>query len=210
MKYTIEGNLYPIVSVELNKGEQILAQTEALLSVTKQVEMTTEVYGGITKAVRRLAGGDSLFLSRFEAKEDGQIVSFADKICGSMVPLQVDATHSYLCDRDGYLCGQPSVDLDVAFMKKLRVGVFGGEGLVLERLSGEGLIILHGWGEVHKRTLAEAEELEVTSSRLLAISTTIDMDVKFVKTANNILFSGRGLFTTHLTGPGEVYMQSFF
>jgi uncharacterized protein (TIGR00266 family) len=210
MKYIIDGNLYPIVSIELNKGEQLIAQTNALLSMTKEVEMETEIYGGMLKAVRRLAGGDSLYMTTFTALEDGQVISLADRVCGNMLILEIDKDHNYLCDRAAYLCAEPGVDLDIAFMKRIRMAVFSGEGLVLERLSGNGKVVLHGWGELHKKILGPGEELEVTSSRLLAFSTTITLDVKFVKTVNNILFSGRGLFTTHLTGPGEVYIQSFF
>lgn len=210
MKHVIEGNLYPILTVHLNKDEKILAQTEAFLCATKGIEMSTQVYGGIIKATRRLAGGDSVYLSSFLAREDDQMVSFSDNVCGNMVILDIDADHSYLCERASYLCSEPGVDLDVAFLKRIRVGLFGGEGLILERLSGEGKAVLHGWGELHKRVLKEGEELEVASSRILAVSTTINLDVKFVKSINNILFSGRGLFTTHLTGPGEAYIQSFF
>lgn len=209
MRYKIDGNLYPIISIDLNKGEKVMSQSQAVLSLTKGIEMETNIYGGVTKAVRRLAGGDSLYLSTFTALEDGQNVTFSDHVCGNLLVLSIDSEHTYLCDRSAYMCGEVGVDLDVAFMKNIRMGIFGGEGFILERLSGHGQVVLHGCGELHKRVLDQGEELEVTTSRILALSTSIQMDVKFVKTWNNILFSGRGLFTTTLTGPGEVYLQSF-
>ncbi|MCJ7698058.1 MAG: AIM24 family protein, partial [Thermoplasmata archaeon] len=155
------------------------------------------------------AGGDPLFLLTFTALENNQKVSFADNTCGNILALRIDKDHSYLCDRSAYLCSEPTVDLDVAFMKKIRMGLFGGEGFILERLSGEGWVFLHGWGELQKRVLSDGEQLKVMSSKVMAISTTISMDVEFIKSANSILFSGRGLFTTCLKGVGDVYLQSF-
>lgn len=209
MKYAIEGSLYPILSIDLDKGERISAQSHSVLSLSKDMEMKTEVYGGLTKAVRRLAGGDSLFLSTFTALEDNQNVTLSDYVCGNILPLYVDKDHSYLCDRAAYLCSEPSVDLDVAFMKRIRMGLFGGEGFVMERLTGNGWVFLHGLGELQKRRITEGEELKVTSGRVMAINTTVSMDVQFVETVSNILFSGRGMFTTSLKGSGDVYLQSF-
>lgn len=209
MKYIISGVLYPILTIDLNKGERIVSQTHAMLSMTSNVEMKTQIYGGITKGVRRMAGGDSVFLSFFSANADNQQVSFSDKICGNMLALEVDPNHSYLCDRSAYLCGETSVDLDVAFMRKIRMGMFGGESFIMERLSGNGKVFLHGYGELQKKTLGIGEELKVATSKIMAVSTSVTMDVEFIRTLNNVLFSGQGLFITNITGPGDVYMQSF-
>jgi uncharacterized protein (TIGR00266 family) len=209
MDYTISGTVYPILSISMNKGDQIVSQTYAMLSMTSGIEMKTEMYGGVTKGIRRMAGGDSIFLTFFTAIEDHQKVSFADEICGLILPLSIDKEHTYLCDRSAYLCGERSVDLDVAFMRRVRMGLFGGESFVMERLSGEGQVFLHGWGELQKTVLGAGEELTVATSRLMAVSTSVKMDVTFNKTATNILFSGQGLFLTTVTGPGEVYVQSF-
>lgn len=209
MIFVIEGTLYPILSIDLDKGEQIYTQTHSILSLTKNAEMKTEMYGGLIKAVRRLAGGDSMFLATVTAHEDNQNLKISDDVCGNMLALPIDGDHSYLCDRSAYLCSQPTVDLDVAFMRKIRMGLFGGEGFVLERLSGTGWAFLHGYGEIQKTVLKEGDILKVTSGRVMAISTTVEMDIEFVKTFNNILFSGRGLFVTTLTGHGDVYLQSF-
>jgi len=209
MKYAIEGTLYPILTFDMDKGERVSAQSHSVLSLSQGMEMKTEMYGGLTKAIRRLAGGDSLFLSTFTALEDGQKLSLSDYVCGKILPLYIDKDHSYLCDRSAYLCSEPTVDLDVAFMKRIRMGLFGGEGFVMERLSGEGWAFLHGYGELQKQTITEKDEVRVTSGRVMAISTTVSMDVRFVESVNNILFSGRGMFTTSLKGTGDVYLQSF-
>lgn len=193
----------------MNKGERIYTQSHSILSLSKEMDMKTEVYGGIIRGVRRLAGGDSLFLTTIMALEDGQNLLLSDNVCGNILPLQVKEGQSYLCDRSAYLCSEPTVDLDIAFMKRVRMGLFGGEGFILERLSGDGSVFLHGYGELIKRTLVPGEILKVTSGRVLAVSTTIEMDVEFVRTMNNILFSGRGLFVTTLTGYGEVWLQTF-
>ncbi len=209
MKHSIEGTLYPILSIDMDKGEKIYTQTHSVLSMSKNMEMKTEMYGGVIKAVRRLAGGDSVFLATITALEDNQNLLLSDNVCGNILPLSVEENQSYLCDRSAYLCSQPTVDLDIAFMRKLRMGIFGGEGFVLERISGKGTAFLHGYGELKKETLEEGESLKVTSGRVMAISTTINMDIEFVKTFNNIFFSGRGLFVTTLTGHGDVWLQSF-
>lgn len=180
-----------------------------MLSITKDIDMTTFIYGGITKGIRRMAGGDSVYLSEYVSRSDRQVVTLSDNKCGCILPLEVSDNKSYLCDRTAYLCSEPSVDLDIAFIKRVRMGLFGGEGFVLERLTGNGFVFLHGYGEITRVELDDGDELEVMSSKVLALSTSISMDVKFVNSVNNVLFSGRGLFTTHLTGHGVVYLQSF-
>jgi uncharacterized protein (TIGR00266 family) len=209
MNYQINGTIYPILTVFLNNKEKIVAQTHAMVSMTKEIEMKTKMYGGITKGIRRMAGGDSVFLTFFTSHADNQCVAFADNICGNILPLEIDNNHSYLCDRSAYLCGEPTVDLDIVFMKQIRMGLFGGESFIMERLSGNGMVFLHGWGELQKKTLVDKEELEVSTSRIMAVSSSVTLDVMFIKTINNILFSGQGLFITKVTGPGDVYIQSF-
>jgi len=208
MKYRIEGTLYPILIIDLDEDEQIITQTHALLSMTGDVEMKTKMYGGITKGARRMAGGETVFLTTFTARSDGQQVSLSDNVCGTILPLQIDINHAYLCDRAAYLCSETTVDLDVAFMKKIRMGLFGGESFVMERLSGNGMVFLHGWGELQKKTLQAEEELKVATGCIMAVSNSATLDVKFIRSVNNILFSGQGLFITKVTGPGDVYIQS--
>lgn len=209
MEYSIIGTLYPILSIRMNKGEQIVSQTHAILSLTGKVHMQTRMYGGITKGIRRMAGGDSVFLTTLTAEEDGQEVELSDNVCGSILPLEVGDGKAYLCDKSAYLCSEPGVNLDVAFMKRVRMGLFGGEGFILERISGNGKAFLHGYGELQRKVLDGSTELKVASGKVMAVSSTIHMDVEFVKSMSNILFSGRGLFVTTLSGEGEVYLQSF-
>lgn len=208
MRYEIEGTMYPVLTAFLDKDEQVVAQTHAMISKTEGVEMETKMYGGITKGIRRMAGGDSTFLTAFTSTCDNQHVSFADGICGKILPLEIKPGTSYLCDRAAYLCSSKNVDLDVAFMKRIRMGLFGGESFVMERLSGEGIVFLHGWGELQKKTLNLGERLQVATSHIMAVSSSVTLDIEFIRSLNNILFSGQGLFITTVTGPGDVYIQS--
>src|SRR5436190_1232724 len=208
--YKIIGDDIQAVEVELDPGEAVRAEVGAMLFMEEGIEMQTGTGGGIFSGLKRMVTGENFFITSFLNNGNGKRhVTFAAPYPGKIIPLQLrDLGGSFLCQRDGYLCSAEGVDINLEFTKKIGAGLFGGEGFILQRLSGDGYAFVHAGGAIIKRELQHNETLRVDTGCLVAFSPSVNYDIQFIGGFKNVLFGGEGLFFAKLTGPGLVYLQT--
>ncbi|MCE2845420.1 MAG: TIGR00266 family protein [Sphingobacteriales bacterium] len=208
--YVILGDDIQVVEVEMDPGEAIVAEAGAMLYLEQGIEMQTSTGGGILKGLKRMITGESFFITSFT--NHGAVkrkMALAAPYPGKIIAINPkDFGGSFLCQKDGFLCAAQGIDINIAFTKRIGAGLFGGEGFILQRLSGDGNCFIHAGGTILKRQLAVGEQLRVDTGCLVAFEPTVDYDIKFIGGFKNSLFGGEGLFYAELTGPGLVYLQS--
>jgi len=208
--YEIIGDDIQVVEVEMDPGEAVRAEAGAMLYMENDIEMQTGTGGGIFKGLKRMITGESFFITTFSNNgNQKRKMAFAAPYPGKIIAIN-PAHHGgkFLCQKDGFLCAAQGIEINLAFTKKIGAGLFGGEGFILQELSGDGNTFIHAGGTILKRQLAVGEQLRVDTGCLVAFETSINYDIKFIGGFKNSLFGGEGLFYAHLTGPGLVYLQS--
>jgi len=208
MEYEIKGGAFPMVICKLNKGETMKNEGGSMALMSSNVKMETSAGGGILKGLGRALSGDSIFLNFFTAEDDNQEVGFASSFPGKVIPLELDGSKTIIAQKDAYLASEKDVEIAMHFRKKLGVGIFGGEGFILQKFSGTGMVFLEIDGEVIEYDLEEREKLVIDQGHLAAMDETVDFDIQRVKGAKNMLVGGEGLFLGTLTGPGKVWVQT--
>ncbi|NBC86703.1 MAG: TIGR00266 family protein [Bacteroidetes bacterium] len=207
--FTLKGDDMQLVEVELDPGEGVRAEAGTMLYMSDGIEMQTDTGGGMFKGFKRMVSGESFFITTFtySGPAKGQ-VAFAAPYPGKIVPVDLSQHDGFLCQKDAFLCADQDVDVEVAFSKKLGAGLFGGEGFILQRLTGSGWAFVHAGGTIVERKLEPGQTLRVDTGCVAAFSGTVDYDINFVGGFKNALFGGEGVFLAKLTGPGTVYLQS--
>ena len=208
--FKIFGDDLQLVEVALDPGEGVRAEVGTMTYMEDGIEMQTSTGGGIFAGVKRMVTGESFFITTFLNKDQSKRhVAFAAPYPGKIVAFDLDVFGGeVLCQKDSFLCAAQGTEIEVAFTKRLGAGFFGGEGFILQRLTGDGMVFVHAGGTVIEKELAAGEHLRVDTGCLVAFSTSIDYDIQFVGGFTNALFGGEGLFLAKLTGPGKVYLQS--
>ncbi len=208
--YKIYGDDMQIVEIELDPGEGVRAEAGAMLYMEDGIEMQTSTGGGIFKGFKRIITGESFFITSFIYHGSGKgHVSFAAPYPGKIIPIDLTRFGGrILCQKDAFLCAAAGIEIEVAFTKRLGAGLFGGEGFILQELTGDGMAFIHAGGTILERDLAPGERLRVDTGCLVAIAPTVDYDIQFVGGFKNALFGGEGMFLAVLRGPGKVYLQS--
>lgn len=208
--YKIYGDDMQIVEVELDPDEGVRAEAGAMMYMDAGIEMQTSTSGGLFKGFKRMVTGESFFITTFLYSGKGKgHVAFGAPYPGKIIPLELDRLGGrFLCQKDAFLCAARGIEIEIAFTKKIGAGLFGGEGFILQGLSGNGLAFVHAGGTIIKRELAGGETLRVDTGCLVAFSPSVDYDIQFVGGFKNALFGGEGMFLARLTGPGPVYLQS--
>lgn len=207
--YKLVGDDMQAAVITLDPGETIQAEAGSMMFMSSGIEMNSEMQGGLFGAVKRKLGGESLFITTFTNQGQGkQHVAFAAPYPGKIIPLDLAKTGSIFCQRDAYLCSAYGIDITVAFTKRLGAGFFGGEGFILQKLSGDGYAFIHAGGTVIKHELAQGELLQVDTGCLVAFEESVDYTIEMVKGVKTALFGGEGLFLASLRGPGTVYLQT--
>jgi len=206
--YTILGDDMQAVSICLDPGESVRADPGSMMWMEDGIEMETSTGGGIMSGLKRAIGGESFFITTF-TNEGGRLatVGFAADYPGRIIPVDL-SRGEVLCQRDAYLCSAQGIEVSVAFTKKLGAGFFGGEGFILQKLSGDGLGFIHAGGHVIERELAAGETLRVDTGCIVGFESTVDYDIKMVKGVKTMLFGGEGLFYATLRGPGLCWIQT--
>jgi len=212
LDYTIVGDNLQIARVRLKAGQEVYAEAGKMIYKTPSVAWDTRMTGQtlgqkLLGAIRRTVTGESLFVTFFRANGMGE-VGFAGAYPGRIQAFELAAGQSLMAQRDAFLFAQPQVQLSVAFVKKLGAGFFGGEGFILERLTGPGLVFVHAGGDFVEFTLAPGEGLQVETGCIVAFDESVDYDIQFVGGIKTAIFGGEGLFLATLTGPGKVVLQS--
>lgn len=208
MEYKIMGNTIPAVEIGLNKGETMFTQSGGMSWQSDGIEMTTNTRGGVLKGLGRMFSGESMFMAHYKALRDGASIAFASTVPGSIVPVQVGSANGLILQKGAFLCAEDSVELETIFTKKLSAGFFGGEGFILQRLTGSGMAFLEIDGDIVQKELKPGEVLKVDTGNVAAFAPTVGYEIEMVKGMGNILFGGEGLFLTKLTGPGKVILQT--
>lgn len=208
MEYEISGGSFPIVICTLQKGETMKDETGAMAFMTSDIKMDTNTGGGLLKGLGRALSGDTIFLNFFTAQSDNQKISFASCSPGKIIPVRLNGSNSIIGQKNAFLAAEDGVEIDMYFKKKLGAGLFGGEGFILQKFTGNGMLFLEIDGEVIEHDLQPGEKLLVNHGHIAAMEETIDFDIERVKGVKNMVFGGEGLFFTRITGPGKVWIQT--
>lgn len=209
MDYKIIGQTVPVVEVTLNKGESMYTQSGGMAYQTDGIEMKTNARGGIMKSIGRAFAGESMFMANYTAQKDGATVAFATTIPGNVVPFDLSKYPNGLTfQKNSFLCAEDSVETSITFSKRFSSGLFGGEGFILQKAVGNGMLFLEVDGDPIVKELAAGEILKVDTGNVVAFSPTVSYEVETVKGLGNIFLGGEGLFLTRLVGPGKVILQS--
>src|SRR5215471_9634243 len=219
--YKILGDDMQFVEVELDPGESAVPEAGAMMYMSGGIGMETifgdgstqragGVMGALLGAGRRLLTGESIFMTVFTNQASGkQHVAFAAPYPGKIVALDLrQLGGALICQKDSFLCAARGVSIGIAFQRRLGVGLFGGEGFIMQRLQGDGLCFVHAGGTIHEMTLGAGETLRVDTGCIVALQPSVDYDIQFVGKVKTALFGGEGLFFATLRGPGRIFLQS--
>jgi uncharacterized protein (TIGR00266 family) len=207
MRYEISGAIMQTLAIDLAPGEVVYSQTNTMCWMNDAVEMNTTTGGGILTGLMRTLSGGSLFVTDFTARGNGH-VAFAPRFPGTIMPVQLASGQSLICRKETFLCAEKSVALEIAWQQRIGAGFFGGQGFILQKVSGPGTVFLDLSGEIVERNIADGERLLVHAGHVGVMDPTIQFDIQLVPGFKNILFGGEGLFLATLTGPGHVALQS--
>lgn len=208
MKYDIKGNVMQIINMELEKNEEVYSEAGAMAWMSENMTMESYMRGGLGAGIGRVFSGESLFLVKYSPQGGNGIISFATSFPGKILDLKISPDNEYICQKDSFLAAEQSVDLQTIFRKKLGVGLFGGEGFILQKLTGKGTAFVEIDGEVFEMELKKGEKLKVDTGSLAMFEPSVKYEVEMVKGIKNMLFGGEGLFLATLEGPGKIWLQS--
>jgi len=220
--FTIFGDDMQFVEIQLDSGESIVAEAGGMMYMDQSIRMETifgdgsgkdqgkGLMGMVMGAGKRMLTGESLFTTQFTNAGSGKkAVAFAAPYPGKIIPVDLtDYGNQLLCQKDAFLCAAKGIQLEIAFQKKVGVGLFGGEGFIMQKLLGDGLAFVHAGGTIIQKELQAGEVLKVDTGCLVALTAGVQYDVEFTGDAKNALFGGEGLFLSTLRGPGHVWLQS--
>lgn len=207
MKYEITGSSLPVVVVTLDKGETIHSERGAMSWMSDGLEMKTNAGGGIGKAFSRMFSGESIFQNTYTASKDGDFIAFASSFPGEILAFDV-SEGTIIAQKTAFLAREESVNMSIYFQKKFGSGFFGGEGFIMQKFEGKGMIFLEIDGSIKEYDLAPGESMILDTGYLAAMTETVKMDIVTVKGVSNVLFGGEGLFNTKVTGPGHIWVQT--
>lgn len=218
--FEIWGDDLQFVEIELDPGETAIAEAGAMMYMDSGIEMQT-IFGDGSResagimdrlfgAGKRILTGESLFMTAFTNVGSGKKrVAFGAPYPGKIIPVDLsEMGRELICQKDAFLCAAKGVSIGIAFQKKLGVGLFGGEGFILERLQGDGFVFIHAGGTIIEKELQPLEGIKIDTGCIAAMQSSVSYDIEFVGGVKTALFGGEGLFFANLTGPGKVWLQS--
>lgn len=209
MRYQVIGDTMPAVEVVFDRpGETMYTQSGGMAWMSEGISMDSNMRGGFGKSIGRMFSGESLFMVTYRAERPGAMIAFASTVAGEVLPVDIGACGGMICQKGAFLCAEETVNLSVALTKKLSAGFFGGEGFILQDISGSGMVFLEIDGNKVEKQLAPGEVIKVDTGNVVAFEKSIKYEVETVKGIKNIFFGGEGLFLTKLTGPGRVVLQT--
>jgi len=212
MQTKILGTTMPVLEVELEPNESVFSESGELSWMTSNIQMTTHTQmgggGGLFGVIKRVAGGGSLFMTEYRAMQSAGSVSFATKVPGHIVPVQLGQGTDYMVHRHGFLCATPQATISVGFQQSLGAGIFGGSGFMLQRIGGQGTAWLELSGELIQKTLAPGETLLVHPGHVGAFQASMGFQITMVPGIKNMIFGGDGMFLAVLQGPGTAWLQT--
>ena len=207
MEYEILGDDLPIVEVKLQPGEKIVAEAGPMIYKTENVEMKTAATGGVWKSIKRVLAHESLFLTIFTAVGSPGTVGFSGEVIGKIMAIQLGPGQEIILQKDSFIAAEGTVDLDWKWAR-LKTGLIGGEGFILEKVTGPGTVFIGAFGDFREFQLAPGEKIDVDTGCLVGFDASVEYDAHLVKGIQTILFGGEGLFLASMEGPGKVIVQS--
>ncbi|MCR5119487.1 MAG: TIGR00266 family protein [Lachnospiraceae bacterium] len=208
MRYSIEGEPLPVVICNLDAGETMITESGAMSWMSPNMKMDTTSNGGVGKMIGRAFSGESLFQNRYTAMGGEGLIAFASSFPGAIRAFQIAPGQEILAQKSAFLASTAGVELSVFFQKKIGSGFFGGEGFIMQRLSGNGIVFLEFDGYIKEYELGPGQSMIVDTGYLAAMSGSCNIDIQTVPGLKNIFFGGEGLFNTVVTGPGHIWLQS--
>ena len=207
MQYELKGGAFPVVVCRLNSGESMITEKGSMVWMTPNMEMTTTGGGGIGKMFSKALTGESMFQNIYTARGEGMI-TFGSSFPGQILPLEVTPGKSFILQKSAFLASEAGVQLSMHINQKLGAGFFGGEGFIMQKLTGNGIAFAEVDGELVEYTLAPGEQLVVDTGYVMGFELSVSMDIQQVKGLKNMVLGGEGLFNTVLTDPGKIWLQT--
>ncbi|MBP5186759.1 MAG: TIGR00266 family protein [Clostridiales bacterium] len=207
MQYEIKGDQLPVVVCTLNPGESMITERGAMSWMTSNMRMQTQA-GGVGKAIGRMFSGESMFQNKYTAEGSAGLIAFASSFPGEIRAIQIAPGQSIVAQKSAFLAAEPGVELSIHFRKKLGAGFFGGEGFIMQKLSGSGMAFVEIDGSVVEYQLQPGQTMLLDTGYLAMMDETVQMDIEMVHGVKNVLLGGEGLFNTKVTGPGRVWIQT--
>ena len=208
MRYEIKGENLPVVICNLEQNEQMITERGGMAWMSPNMRMETTTGGGLGRAIARKFSGDSIFQNIYTAEGGNGLISFAPSFPGEIRAFEISPGNEIIAQKKAFLASEAGVDLSIYFHKRFASGLFGGEGFILQKLSGRGIAFVEFDGSIVEYELQAGQQIYIDTGHLAAMSATCQMDIKTVPGVKNILFGGEGLFHTVVTGPGHVWLQS--
>lgn len=208
MRYEIKGETLPVVVCYLESGERMITERGSMSWMSPNMEMQTTSNGGIGKMFGRAFSGEALFQNTYTATGGNGMIAFASSFPGSIKAFQISPGNEMIFQKSAFLAGEAGVDLSIHFHKKVASGLFGGEGFILQKVSGMGIVFAEFDGHVVEYELQPGQRIVIDSGHLAAMTPSCQMDIQTIKGLKNVVFGGEGLFNTVITGPGRVWLQT--
>ena len=208
MKYEIKGETLPVVVCQLEAGEAMITEGGSMAWMSPNMLMETGSNGGAKKALGRMLAGEALFQNRYTAQGGNGLIAFASSFPGSIKAFEISSENEIICQKGVFLAAEAGVQLSTHFNKSLGKGLFGGEGFIMQKISGNGIMFGEFDGHVVEYELKAGQQIIVDTGHLAAMSATCSMDIQKVPGMKNMLLGGEGLFNTVISGPGRVWLQT--
>ena len=207
MNYEIKYEPFPVLMMSLDNGEEVQCQTGAMAWMSTNMEMQTSTGGGLGKLFGRLVSGENAFINKYVARGRGTI-AFSSDFVGKIIAVEIRPGKDFVVQKSGFLASFGNVEQSVFFQKKLGAGFFGGEGFVMQRFSGNGIVFVEIDGYCEQYELGAGQQMILSTGFLAAMDASCQMDIQSVKGAMNVLFGSESIFNTIVTGPGKIYIQT--
>ena len=206
MRYELKGGSFPVVECQLESGEQMITERGSMVWMSPNMQMETSG-GGLGRMFSKVLSGESMFQNIYTAKGNG-LIAFGSSFPGQIKPVQIGRGQEMIVQKSAFLAAQSGVELSIHFSKKLGVGLFGGEGFIMQRLSGNGIAFVEIDGELIEYELQAGQQIVVDTGNVAGFTPSVQMDIRQVPGMKNMLLGGEGIFNTVLTGPGKVWRQT--
>lgn len=207
MKYEVIGNPFPALTIDLEKGESIICQKGGMAWMSSNVSMQTSG-GGLGKMFSKAISGESMFQNTYTAEGSNGKITLGTSVPGNILAINLQAGKTIVAQKSSFLASDTGVNFEVFFQKKLGAGFFGGEGFIMQKFYGEGMLFLEIDGSIVEYDLAPGEKMQIDTGYLAAMDSTVQMNIEAVKGLGNVVFGGEGLFNTTVVGPGHIWLQT--
>lgn len=208
MKYRIEGETLPVVICELEANEKMISERGSMSWMSPNMKMETSTNGGVGKAIGRMFSGEGVFQNIYTAQGGAGLIAFASSFPGNIKAFQIEPGQEMILQKSAFLASESTLNLSVFFQKKFASGLFGGEGFIMQKVSGTGIVFAEFDGHIVEYDLQPGQQMVVDTGYLAAMTATCQMEVQTVPGLKNIVFGGEGVFNTVITGPGHIWLQT--